>query len=654
MVSREELRSKLWPAETFVDFDHGLNAAIKRLRDALGESAERPVFIETVARRGYRFIAPVVETAPSQPEGQLGTSGLDRRRFWITVVVGTLTIGLVAIVVWLRRSSPAPRVLNTTQITHDGVPKHEVILTDGSRVYFIETNGARTFLVQGSVAGGDTSVIPTPFTNIDVTDISPDFSQIIARDVVGTEPEAQLWAFPLAAGTARRLTVVGHSGTWSPDGRQLAFAKGSDIYVANADGNNVRKLITVSGTAYAIRFSPDSSRLRFTQATQGDSPSIWEVGVDGRNPHRLFKDLASPSTECCGIWSADGRYYFFMKNASGRLFRNVSGRRDDIWAVRESAGLFNPTPSPFQLTSGPTSLRALMPSPDGKRLFVEGVLSRGELIRYESHSRQFAPFLSGISAGEVDFSRDGKWVAYVSYPDRNLWRSRIDGSEAQQLTYAPVVAFLPRWSPDGTQIAYVDLQAGRSWKIFLTAIQGGTPKDLLVQEETVSDPTWSPDGKRICFGRSPYSTAPHKTIDVFNMTSKEISTIPGSDNLYSPRWSPDGQYLAALSADSTKLLLYDFKTQKWTDWISEPGAIGFPTWSRDSRYVYYDNTSTDKTAFLRAKVGQTHPERVIDLNDMRRYGKYGWAWSGLAPDDSAILVRDVSSDEIYALELELP
>jgi len=295
-----------------------------------------------------------------------------------------------------------------------------------------------------------------------------------------------------------------------------------------------------------------------------------------------------------------------------------------------------------------------MPSPDGKRLFAEGVLSRGELVRYESRSRQFAPFLSGISAGEVDFSRDGKWVAYVSYPERNLWRSRIDGSEAQQLTYAPVVAFLPRWSPDGTQIVYVDLQAGRSWKIFLTAAQGGTAQDLLVGQETVSDPNWSPDGKRICFGRSPYSTAPHKTIDVLDITSKEISTIPGSDNLYSPRWSPDGQHLAALSADSTKLFLYNFKTQKWTDWISEPGAIGFPTWSRDGRYVYYDNISTDKAAFLRAKVGQTHPERVIDLNDMRRYGKYGWAWSGLAPDDSALLVRDVSSDEIYSLDLELP
>ena len=114
------------------------------------------------------------------------------------------------------------------------------------------------------------------------------------------------------------------------------------------------------------------------------------------------------------------------------------------------------------------------------------------------------------------------------------------------------------------------------------------------------------------------------------------------------------QARAALSADSKKLLLYDFKTQEWTDWIDEPGAIGFPTWSRDGKYVYYDNTSTENSAFLRVNVGQTRSELLIDLKDMRRYGKYGWAWSGLGPDDSALLVRDVSTDEIYALDLELP
>jgi Tol biopolymer transport system component len=136
---------------------------------------------------------------------------------------------------------------------------------------------------------------------------------------------------------------------------------------------------------------------------------------------------------------------------------------------------------------------------------------------------------------------------------------------------------------------------------------------------------------------------------LLDLNSRQISTIPGSENLYSPRWSPDGQHLAALSADSKKLLLYDFKTQKWTDWINEPGAIGFPTWSRDGRYVYYDNTSTENPDFRRVKVGQTRSEFLIDLKDIRR-----WAWTGLAPDDSALLVRDVSTDEIYSLDLELP
>jgi Tol biopolymer transport system component/DNA-binding winged helix-turn-helix (wHTH) protein len=681
MISREQLRSRLWSADTFVDFDHSLNAAIRRLRDALGESAESPIFIETLARRGYRFIAPVVQDAPAPPDTYPGLppSGLvppvtalpstpvevaesrtksGYRKPWkVAVLVAVAVSALAGIFVWLGRPLAPPKLLNTKQITRDGVPKQDVILTDGSRLYFMETNGARTLLAQAAVAGGDTSVIPTPFTSIAVTDISPDHSQLLARNFIGTEHEAQLWTLPLAAGNPTPLSnIVGHSAVWSRDGQQLAFAKGSDIYSANADGTNPRKLVTVTGTAHWIRFSPDGRRLRFTEALQDDSPSIWEVGVDGRDHHRILKEGNSPSSECCGAWSADGRYYLFVRNVSGRLFiRSISGRRDDIWAVREAAGLFHRAPSaPFQLTTGPMSLGPPLPSPDGRRVFAEGVQSRGELVRYESRSRQFAPFLSGISAGELDFSRDGKWVAYVSYPDRTLWRSRIDGTEGQQLTYAPVAAFLPRWSPDGGQIAYVDLQSARPWKIFLISAQGGTPQGLLAGKETFSDPTWSPDGKRICFGRSPYADVSTKKIEVLDLKSKQISAIPGSENLYSPRWSPDGQYLAGLSADSKKLLLYDFKTQKWTDWINEPGAIGFPTWSRDGRYVYYDNTSTEKAAFLRVKVGQTRPEVLIDLKDMRRYGKYGWAWSGLTSDDSALLVRDVSTDEIYSLELELP
>ena len=669
IVTREELRSKLWPADTFVDFDHSLNAAIKRLRDALGESAEAPIFVETLARRGYRFIAPVVQDAAPQseapdrvvPAGTAPSSAVVKvaeprtnsrdRKLWKTTIPGAaLVIVLVGIFVWIGRPLPPPKVLNTTQITHDGVPKLNGILTDGSRLFIIETNGARMFLAQASVTGGDTSVIPTPFTNIAVTDISRDHSHLLAVNFVGTETESQLWALPVAAGTPRELSdLVGHSGVWSPDGRQLALAKGSDIYIANADGTNARKLITVSGAAYWIRFSPDGSHLRFTRGLQGTSSSIWEVRADGTDFHRVLKGLNGPPSECCGAWSADGRYYLFVNNASDL--------RSDIWVLRESPGFFYRRPSaPFQLTTGPMSMGSPVPSLDGRRLFAHGLLSRGELVRYESRSRQFAPFLSGISAGELDFSRDGKWVTYVSYPERTLWRSRIDGSEGLQLTYAPVVAFLPRWSPDGTQIAYVDLQTGTPWRIVLISAQGGTPHELLAKKDNLSDPTWSPDGKRISFGRIPFHAGGTEkiAIEILDLSSKQISTIPGSENLYSPRWSPDGLHLAALSADSKKLLLYDFKTQKWADWITEPGAIGFPSWSRDGRYVHYDNTSTKEAAFLRVQVGQTRSEFLIDLKDMHRYGRYGWAWSGLAPDDSALLVRDVSTDEIYSLDVELP
>jgi DNA-binding winged helix-turn-helix (wHTH) protein len=460
MVTREELRSKLWPADTFVDFDHSLNAAIKRLRDALGESAETPIFIVTLARRGYRFIVPIVQAGPqSEAQQRVPTSGLvpavtapssaavkvaeprttapDPKLWKATIPAAALVIVLVGIYVWIGRPLPPPKVLNTTQITHDGVPKQSGILTDGSRLFIIETNGARTFLAQASVTGGDTSFIRTPFTNIAVSDISRDHSQLLAANLVGTETESQLWTLPVAAGTPRELSdLVGHSGVWSPDGRQLALAKGPDIYIANADGTNARKLITVSGAAQWIRFSPDGSRLRFTRGLQGTSSSIWEVRVDGTDFHPVLKGLNGPPSECCGVWSADGRYYLFVNNASDL--------RRDIWALRESQGFFDRRPSAtFQLTTGPMSLDSPVPGLDGKRLFAHGLLSRGELVRYENRSSQFAPFLSGISAGELDFSRDGKWVTYVSYPERTLWRSRIDGSEGLQLTYSPVAAFLP-------------------------------------------------------------------------------------------------------------------------------------------------------------------------------------------------------------------
>jgi serine/threonine protein kinase len=562
---------------------------------------------------------------------------------WAVAILLVILIG-AATFTWLNSSPPQPRVLATTQLTHDGIPK-VVAATDGSRVYIDELGDPRR-IVQVSIAGGETSQIPAPFVNASADSISPDHTQLLTEDVVGSLGENQLWSLPLPSGAPIRLgDIVSQNSAWSPDGRHLIFFKASDIYQANADGTDPHKLLTVSGTPILPpHFSPDGTRIRFTiNRPENSSVALWEIRSDGSDLHPLLPGWQNPPSECCGAWTPDGRYYFFLGS-------DRSG--DNVWAMRESPGLLHRHSStPFRLTNGPQLFQSLVPSADGKKLFVSASQDRGELVRYDPKAKQFVPFLAGIWAGELDFSRDGKWVAYVSYPEQALWRSRVDGSERLQLSYWGVG--LPRWSPDGTQVAYVDIRH-RPWKTFLISAKGGAPQEMLAESHTQIDATWSPDGEKIAFGRTPGSSEV-LAIYIIDLATHQISTVPGSENLFSPRWSPDGRYLAALNPNSTKLLLFDFKTQKWSDWITEPGAIGYLTWSQDGNYLYYDSVGTDHPAFRRAKVGQTHSELLIDLKGLLRYETPpAYGWSGIAPDGSALFVRDLSTHEIYALDLDLP
>jgi Tol biopolymer transport system component/DNA-binding winged helix-turn-helix (wHTH) protein len=670
LVTQDELLESLW-SETYVN-QEVLRKYILEIRKALGDRPENPEFIETITKRGYRFIASVRDDDPitvpiltdsdsakdppedREPLNAVATAAARPKE----VTAGRLTwlwAGAIALVIFLgaygiallNAPRAAPSVTATTQLTHDGLPKNGV-LTDGARLYTTETGNADR-IVQGSTSGGETSSIPTPFANPIASAISPDHSRLLILDTVGSEAESKLWSLPLPSGAPRRLNgLAGHNGTWSPDGRHVVFCTGTDIDEANADGSDLHKLVTVSGEPSGLQFSPDGSQISFFIATpESGSSALWEMRSDGHDAHQLFPGWHSPPVECCGVWTPDGRYYLF-----------VSGfPESDVWAVREPTGFFSRHSStPFRLTSGPLSITSLTPSTDGRRLFVRGSQSRAELVRYDAKSQQFVPFISGISAGELDFSRDGKWVTYVSYPEYTLWRSRTDGSERLQLTYPPVSAGLPRWSPDGTQIAYVDTQRGRPWKVFVISAQGGAPKEVLHENHTQVDPCWSPDGKKLALGRTQVTgqTEP-LVIQIVDLATRQASIIPGSDNLYSPRWSPDGQYLAALSPDSTKLRLFNFRTQQWSDWITEPEAIGFPNWSTDAHHLYYDVAFSDHPTFRRIQVGQTHSELLADLKTLTRFkSRAAGPWSNIAPDGSALFVRDLSTDEIYALDLELP
>ncbi len=573
-------------------------------------------------------------------------SAAEKHRWWLPVA-GAVALVIAAIAAWALFPVSPPRVTGVTQITHDGYALGNM-LTDGARVYVTQIRPEGLSLAQVSSTGGDTSAIPAPIKSMMISDISPDHSQLMVGSLVPTGDQARpLWTLPLPAGSPRRLGEIEASGAaWSRDGRQMVFIKGVNLYLANADGSSPHLLVAAPDAAFAPAFSPDGSRIRFSMQNQANSQSLWEVRSDGSNLHQLLKGWHSPARECCGRWTEDGRYY---------VFESSEGQGNDIFAVADSTGFFRrESATPTRLTTGPIVYNTAVPDVAGKKVFVQGVQPRAELVRYDAATKQFVPFLGGISATDVAFSRDGKWVAYVSTSGNTLWRSRVDGSERLQLTYPPVTASLPFWSPDGSQIAYAASQPGKLWKIYLVSAQGGTPEELLPENVGELDLTWSPDGTQLAFGRVASLNAGTIDIQLVDMKTRQMSTFPGSTGLFAPRWSPDGRYLAAQALGSKKLMLYDFQSRTWSEWVNESANVDYPYWSSDSQYIYYDHLLTENPYCLRVKVGSHSPEKLFSLNGLKRFFWTWGSWSGPAPDGSRLFVKDVSTQDIYALDVEFP
>ena len=206
--------------------------------------------------------------------------------------------------------------------------------------------------------------------------------------------------------------------------------------------------------------------IRFNTGNLTYTGPLYQVSVNGTDLHLLLPGWHTPPDENGGRWTADGNYFVFKSGTN-------------IWALVEKGNLFGKADrQPVQLTTGPMSFFTPLPSKDGKKLFVVGALARGELSRYDARSAEFVPFLSGISADSVSFSKDGQWVAYVSFPEGTLWKSKLDGSQRIQLTYPPLTAAFPSWSPDGQQIVFYAF-SGPKPKLYTIATQGGTPSEMI-------------------------------------------------------------------------------------------------------------------------------------------------------------------------------
>ena len=566
-----------------------------------------------------------------------------KSRKWGAALAGTAVILASALAYLLLRPSASPKVLGSVQVTHDGRAKYPPVFSDGSRLFFMATEANGIALYQASVAGGEPVAMSETSFVADLEGISPDGSELLVQTYEGTLPEGPLWVYPTVSGSRHRLGGVTSSGAaWSPDEHRIAYAKGRALFVANSDGTEARQIVTLPGSVSWIEWSPDGKRLRFTVVDpKTNANSIWEVRAGGGDLHPLLPDWNSPPAECCGSWTPDGKYF---------VFQSSHGGRSDIWALRAAGGFLKPGKSkPVQLTSGPLDFLGPVPSKDGKRLFVIGSQPRGELSRYDAKSQQFVPYLSGLSADSVSISKDGQWVAFVSYPDGSLWRMKLDGSERLQLTFPPTSAYLARWSPDGKQIAFLATSPTKSWTIQLISADGGNPQEIF---SALGDPGWSADGTTLVFSDRWSPEAEKKgsfSIQFMDLKTRKVTTLAGSEGFYSPRWSPDGRYIAALHAGPETLMLFDFSTQKWVQLAQM--VVGFPSWSSDSKYIYFDSQGEDR-AFNRLRISDHKLERLVSLKNLRLTGSLGW--TGLAQDDSPVVLRDVGTQEIYALDWNAP
>jgi eukaryotic-like serine/threonine-protein kinase len=586
--------------------------------------------------------AAVVASSPSGPVAIPAPASAKRKKW---AIVGSLALAVIAIFVYLQsRPLPQPKVSGYVQITHDGISK-SLIGTDGPRLYLGEF--ASSGVAEVSSSGGEVAGVAVPAPTMRLLAVSPDGADLLVADEVGqTEFKGPLWAVPMLGGSPRRLgEASGGGAAWSPDGQMIAYTDGPDVYVANSNGSEPHKLFTAPNQgAYSPAWSPDGRVIRFTNGTStGSGGELWQVNADGKDPHPLLPGWHTPPQEClapglpsaaCGRWTADGKYFLFES-------------RGNIWVRQEKGRWFGKADTePFQLTSGPMSFFSSLPSKDGKKLFVVGALARGELTRYDTKSATFAPFLSGISADGVTFSRDGQWVTYVSFPDTTLWKSKADGSQRVQLTYPPLKPELPTWSPDGRQIAFYGFLPGQKlWKLYTVAADGGTPRELIPEDPLEKwDATWSADGTRIAFGGA--AADPNSAIRVLDLSTHQISTLPGSKGLFSPRWSPDGRSLIAMPVASRSLLLFDLASQKWEE-IAKV-SMGFPNWSKNGDYVYFLHEA-DHPSVMRIRIRDRKIEEVADLKNFRQTGFWS-VWLGMAPDDSPLLLRDAGTQDVYALD----
>lgn len=665
IVMRDQLRARLWPADTFVDFEHGLNTGVKKLRATLGDSPESPRYIETLPRLGYRFIAPVVAISaitnpiPAAdevplPEREVPSEATTprRRAAWTAVALsGILLSTAFGFVLFPER---APQVTSTTRLTTSGrIDEWANIVTDGPRIYYSERDGAHWNLMQTSTRGGGSQPVGTAFLgpNAEIQDISRDTSRMLVSTFAMRNTEMPLWAIPIQGGAPQRIgNIETKYAVWTPDGKGVLYWRERDLMIADAEGKNERKLLTAPGRVYDFSVSPDGKIIRFSiENTHTTDAELWEASADGSHVHRLFLSWTKSPGECCGRWTPDGRYYLFLAWQKGR-----SG----VWAVRENRGLHVwKQPTPVSLISGPTQFSRVIPSHDGRHIFALGQNVDGDMMRYDQKLRTLLSVPGLPHSSIVVYCSPEDWILYQSNADFSLWRSKADGSQPMQLT-APLSRIADaQCSPDGSQIAFMGAREGpdQGTQIYVLPRDGGEPRRVFPQSGWQSHPHWLPDGKSIAVSLSPLEgeETPRPGIYVAIVATHQSYQLSNSEDIDSALWSPNGHVVAGETRDYHRIKLYDIGQNKWTDAVTGTVLSGL-SWAPDSEALYYQDVLEEDQPIYRFWLSNMRREKVYDFHKELNSGYFRCLLYGVKSDGSLLVYLSRSQADLYAFDLDFP
>ena len=614
VVTREELRLKLWPADTFVDFDHSLNAAVKRLREALGDSAETPIFVETLARRGYRFIGnteipgarQILSELKSPPTSAHLTRGW---RFAVTVLSVVVVAGAVAGLLTLRSMPrslpPASATLQrlTTNSSRNGISA-SAISPDGRYLAYSDRSGVYLRLLS-------TGELHTLLPKIsDVTSLTwfPDGSHVMAAWATPSKKK-QLWALSILGGSPRLMSDEGWAPSISPDGSQIAFLKdadfaesGHEIWLMRANGEGQRKLMSFSeGQIATPTWSPDAKWIGYVKHKFG--PSDEKTWIEIFNLEQgTSKILQSEQPVAWGlVWLPDGRFIYAVNEQPPN--QNTS----NFWAAKADLSSGRLSGKPVRITTGDGAVVNPSITADGERLVFNRAKTQANIYVGEfffQRPRLGMPRQLTFDEADdfpFDWTPDNKAVLFISNRTGtdNIFRQRLDETSAEMLVSDGEKKAVCRLNPDGTQILYMVFTNSSDHlapvRLMRVPINGGPPQ-VVLEAPGLDNYQCSRSPIAVCvFSQQIKGALAFSIFDAMDGKRHEFTTLQQPANGWNWSLSPDGSLIAAtiFGAADNRIHLISLSGQPARDLIIKDHT-GFVSidWAADSKGLFVASNPT--------------------------------------------------------------